>query len=110
MPILVAKININWLLLYVKNESEVVMDAVAKVIMFFVFVGLVIVIGAGIFGYGCRAKSEVSSREINESPCAPILPNGEKNPHYYNIWYSCKSKCMNQMPNLDFKTCICSCN
>lgn len=69
-----------------------------------------LIIGVALFGYGCRACSNVSTKEIAETPCSPVLPNGEKNAHYNNSWMACKSSCgYIKMPKLDIKTCGCTC-
>ena len=85
------------------------METFAKLVMFFVFGGVVILLGSAAFGYACKSSSSVDVKEIASTPCSPVFPNGETNSHYYNMWYACRNSCQGKMANLDMKTCDCSC-
>ena len=86
------------------------MDSLNDIFKFSVFALLFVVAGIFIAGYGCSSCSKMSTKEIAEVPCSPVLPNGQRNIHYSNMWSSCRTKCgYDRIPTLDVKTCMCSC-
>jgi len=83
-------------------------ESVFRIVVFFVFMFLVIVGGSALFGYSCSSCKSVD--DISNTPCVPVLSNGDINPHYKNSWYSCKKGCLGKKNvKLDTKTCDCSC-
>jgi hypothetical protein len=83
------------------------MDSVVKVITVVIVSFFVILFLAGAFGYSLNCTSVDS---IAETPCIPVLSNGETNPHYRNQWYECRKSCIGKKNlKLDIKTCNCSC-
>jgi hypothetical protein len=85
------------------------MDSIVDLIKFFFFVGIVVLFVSGIIGYGCKACNRVTPKDFEEAPCMPVMPNGEKNPHYSNTWRACQAGCGMKQPFVDLKTCECTC-
>ena len=72
---------------------------------------ILLLIGLGYGGYfACISCAEVKGTHLADVPCTPVLSNGKRNPHYLNMWDSCRSQCgFDQGPALDIKTCEWSC-
>ena len=87
------------------------MDSLAGVVVFII---AVVLVSAGIVGYGCRGGNSINTAKMaDEAPCAPVLSNGDKNPHYQNAWNACRSQCggygSSRGMDLNLKTCECKC-
>jgi hypothetical protein len=85
------------------------LNSITKFVWYSFFICCIIVAGSMLFGYGCSACSSISSKDLAEYPCIPILPNGKTNIHYSRNWNSCEYTCGNKMPHVDVRTCNCSC-
>ena len=80
------------------------------------FFGFLVVVGL-IFGLGymgcsrCLNSDKVDGADLNKMKCAPVLSNGQRNPHYLNSWQSCNTRCRNEnkSPNLTLEDCTCIC-
>ncbi len=84
------------------------MEYVYKMLLLLVGIIAFILFGSSALGFNCGRNN--SHIKIAEVPCSPILPNGDKNPHYYNEWSDCRSKCnYPKLSILNMRTCECSC-
>ncbi len=82
------------------------MESVFKMFMVLMVIVLVGLGGVFLLGYSCANSGSVG--DISETPCVPILSNGNSNHHYRQTQFHCDVKCSPNRGVVDLKcSCVC---